>query len=135
MNRKRRGRKEGSIFQRADGLWVASASFGYNANGKRVRKTAYGKTKEEALGKLRTLSVENAGRIAETDKMTVSQWLDIWLGTVQTRCAPNTHARYQYHVRAAKERFGHIGLRKLEACHIEPRWARWSKKASPPRSG
>lgn len=48
--RKRHGRGEGSVFQRGDGLWVASTSLGYNADGKHVRKTVYGKTKTEVKG-------------------------------------------------------------------------------------
>ena len=48
MARKRRGRGEGGIYQRSDGLWVASRSLGYDAQGKRVRKVAYGVTKAEA---------------------------------------------------------------------------------------
>jgi hypothetical protein len=42
MSRKRRGRGEGSIFERADGVWVGSVSLGYDTNGKRLRKTVYG---------------------------------------------------------------------------------------------
>ena len=37
MARKRRGRGEGSIHQRADGLWEAKISLGYDGNGKRRR--------------------------------------------------------------------------------------------------
>src|SRR5215472_16103722 len=51
MARKRRGRDEGSVFQRADGLWVSSISLGYTESGKRKRKTVYGATKQEVLDK------------------------------------------------------------------------------------
>ena len=44
--RARRGRGEASIFQReSDGRWVASLSLGFDADGKRKRKTVYGSTK------------------------------------------------------------------------------------------
>src|SRR4051794_22161482 len=36
-NRKRRGRGEASIFERADGQWVGSISLGYHESGKRKR--------------------------------------------------------------------------------------------------
>lgn len=52
MARKRRGRREGGIYQRADGLWVASVSLGYSPTGKRRRKVVYGKTKAEVQEKL-----------------------------------------------------------------------------------
>ena len=43
----RRGNNEGSIFQRKDGRWVATVTLGYDDNGKRVRKTLYGKTRTD----------------------------------------------------------------------------------------
>jgi integrase len=53
MTRKRRGRGEGSICQRADGIWTAVISTGYTSNGKRRRKWVYGKTKAIVLDKLK----------------------------------------------------------------------------------
>lgn len=49
MARARRGRAEGSVFRRKDGSWSAEASMGYDAAGKRKRRTVYGKTKAEVL--------------------------------------------------------------------------------------
>ena len=43
MARRRRGRNEGSIFQRADGVWVGSVILGLDGKGRR-RRTVYGKT-------------------------------------------------------------------------------------------
>jgi integrase len=40
-----RGKGEGSIFQRQDGLWAASVDLGRKPDGKRWRKTVYGKTR------------------------------------------------------------------------------------------
>ena len=51
-NRKRRGRGEGSVYQRKDGLWIASISLGYGPDGKRMRLVVAGLTKKEALQKL-----------------------------------------------------------------------------------
>jgi integrase len=43
----RRGKGEGAIYQRAsDGRWVAVLDLGYS-DGKRQRKTLYGKTRRE----------------------------------------------------------------------------------------
>ena len=41
MNNARRGQGEGSVFQRADGRWVAKLDLGWE-NGKRKRKEFYG---------------------------------------------------------------------------------------------
>ena len=43
----KRGNEEGSIYQRQDGIWVASVSLGFDGNGKRLRRTLYGKTRKE----------------------------------------------------------------------------------------
>jgi hypothetical protein len=43
----RRGNGEGGIHQRKDGRWCGQVSIGYNENGKLVRKTFYGGTREE----------------------------------------------------------------------------------------
>lgn len=48
----RRGNNEGSVFQRADGCWCAVVNIGYDRDGKRVRKTFYGKTRAEVAVKM-----------------------------------------------------------------------------------
>lgn len=48
----RRGNNEGSVFQRADGRWCAVVNIGYDRDGKRVRKTFYGKTRAEVAVKM-----------------------------------------------------------------------------------
>ena len=45
MARKRRGRGEGSVFERDDGLSVGSISLGLTETGNRYRKTICGPTK------------------------------------------------------------------------------------------
>jgi len=61
VTRKRRGRGEGSISQRPDGVWEGSVSLGYDGEGKRRRKTVYGKIKAEVQDKLREL--QNSGAV------------------------------------------------------------------------
>ena len=52
MPKARRGRGEGSIYQRTDGKWCATLSVGYAANGRRRRQTLFGATKGEVQDKL-----------------------------------------------------------------------------------
>lgn len=74
----RRGRHEGSIYQRRDGLWVASLSLGARA-GKRRRRTMYGRTKSEVLAKLRlALRAKEDGLDLTDDRLTIAQFLDRW---------------------------------------------------------
>src|SRR3954468_22864429 len=97
----RRGRGEGSLFKRADGLWVATLNTGYGADGKRRRRTVYGKAKAEARDKLLALQV-NALRGVNVDptRQTVSQFLAHWLDVaVRPKLRPTTHLRYAEIVR------------------------------------
>jgi integrase len=48
----RRARGEGDVHRRADGRWEARLDLGWR-DGKRVRKSYFGRTKDEAARKLR----------------------------------------------------------------------------------
>ena len=74
MARKRRGRGEGAIYQRGDGIWTASASLGYDAAGKRKRKVVYGATKKEVQDKLQRLQSGTDSGV-EPARFTVDQFL------------------------------------------------------------
>ena len=126
MARKRRGRGEGSIYQRADGLWVASASAGYNAKGKRDRKTAYGKTKREAQAKLRTLLDDTSD--GNVERLTVAQHITRWLGSKKVKVAPTTHRRYAGLARMhVMPHVGHYRLGDLRPYHVVKLYAELEK--------
>lgn len=93
---KRRGNGEGSIFQRADGRWVAKLAIGYDRAGKRLRKTIYGHTKKDVQDELTKLQHrKSTGALTATSKVTVSQYLDRWLNdVVRLTVRPSTHRRY-----------------------------------------
>ncbi len=119
MARKRRGRSEGSIFQREDGLWVGSVSLGYDGHGKRRRKTVYGVSKAEVMDKLRAVQ-NDAGRLTDPCTLTVGQWLSRWLDTVQNKVQPKTHLRYEQLVRLRlTPHLGGYKLAKLAPVHVE----------------
>ena len=73
MSRKRRGRGEASVFERADGQWVGAISLGYDDKGKRNRKTVYGSTKGEVQEKIDDLKNDaRAGILPDAKRLTVS---------------------------------------------------------------
>ncbi|MDN7120252.1 tyrosine-type recombinase/integrase family protein [Nocardioides sp. ChNu-153] len=95
---------DGSVYQRADGRWVATIEAGYTASGKRRRVTVTGKTEPEVRRKLRDKKAEiaaNAGRITDAAKarMTVKQWTDEWLTERQTTVRPKTYESDRWAVR------------------------------------
>jgi integrase len=123
MSRKRRGRGEGAIFQRRDGLWSAEVSQGYDEAGKRRRKTVYGKSKGEVQEKLRQLqnqAVEGAfSRLADPGKFTMGDLLTLWLKIAQVKVAPSTYARYEQQVRLHLGRhLGALLLAQLGEDHV-----------------
>jgi len=52
----RRGNNEGSIHQRKDGKWCGQVTTGYKTDGKPVRKTVYGKTRNEVASEIAKLT-------------------------------------------------------------------------------
>jgi integrase len=120
--RARRGRGEGSVTYREDkNLWVGTVSLGYDGNGRRVRKTVYAGTKGDAAEQLRKLQAEHdAGRLADTEELTVAEYLKRWLATARDKTSGATFERYkqlceQYLIPA----LGPIKLAKLRPIHVE----------------
>src|SRR5262245_35910706 len=130
MSRKRRGRGEGAVFQRADGSWSAEVSLGYDGNGKRRRKTLYGQTKAEVLEKLRQAQTDAAlGRLTDAERFTVADFLQLWLDTVaRPKVSPTTHARYEQHVRLhLTPHLGPVRLSKINGMHVGQLYALMEK--------
>lgn len=110
---KRRGRHEGTIFQRQDGRWSGALDLGWE-QGRRHRKSFYGATRAEVREKLtRALSeVQRGGAVDLDGRVTVGQYLDHWLSTVSVR--RKTARSYQQFVALhLKPGLGRIRLAKL----------------------
>jgi integrase len=111
----KRGKGEGSIYKRDDGLWVGSLSLGY-VQGKRKRKTVYGQTRREVVAKLDKLKQdEQAGIDIGAERQTVEQFLQSWLTDVVKKYRkPATYRNYDYVVRVRiVPHIGHIQLDRL----------------------
>jgi integrase len=120
-NRSRRGRGEGAVYQRGDGLWTASVSLGYDGDGKRKRRTVYDKTKAEVAKKLRKLQTSvDAGRVPETSALTLGQFLDLWLEAVKPTVASYTYLAYERDCRLyLKPHLGGVRLVTLGVLHVQ----------------
>lgn len=94
---RRRGRGEGSIFQRTDGRWSASLSLGYSPTGRRLRRTIYGDTKQEVLTELLKLQGQQvAGTLAAPSTMLLGDFLDRWLQDIaKQRVRETTYDNYR----------------------------------------
>ena len=83
----RRGNNEGSIYQRkSDGLWCGSVTVGYRSDGSLIRKTLYGKTRQEVAKKViaKTGEVFEKGYTAVSTKeernfqILMLEWFDLF---------------------------------------------------------
>src|SRR5262245_30023583 len=96
---KRRGRNEGSVYQRGDGTWTASLSLGRGANGKRKRRGLYARTKVELLESHRRAQHANdRGQLPESNHIPVADFADLWLQDVKSATAKRTHEYYEHQV-------------------------------------
>ncbi|MGE3703510.1 MAG: site-specific integrase, partial [Hyphomicrobiaceae bacterium] len=94
---KRRGRGEGSIYQRSAGTWCATISVGYDSEGKRKRRTIFGTTKQDVQNKLQRLA-NTAPHLKDVvpDRVKVGEYLDRWLTTAaKPRIRATTYANYE----------------------------------------
>ncbi len=117
----KRGQNEGSIYKRKDGRWTAVVSFGYK-NGKRWRKSFYGKTRRDVQEKLnKALRAYQQGLPVAPERQTVGQFLEHWLfESVKPTVRPSTYIRYTEHVRNhISPAIGHIKLAKLTPQHVQ----------------
>ena len=88
----KRGQNEGSIYRRNDGRWVAVLNLGYK-DGKRWRKSFYGRSRREVQEKLMAaFNAQQQGLTIPSEKQTVGQFLAYWLEeSVKTSVRPKTH--------------------------------------------
>src|SRR5687768_7133326 len=76
----RRGNHDGSLFQRADGYWVASVRLG----GKRIVR--YAKSRKDASRRLQELlQQQHVGNLTAPSKLTLQEWTEHWLSERELR--------------------------------------------------
>ena len=92
---KRRGKGEGSIYQRDDGLWVGAIDLGW-IDGKRSRKVVNGKTRAEVVSRIRDIQPALAqGLTLAPDRLTVEKYLTNWVSKrIPGTVSPRTEALY-----------------------------------------
>lgn len=119
---RRRGRDEGSVYQRkSDGRWVGSVHVGYR-DGKRIRKTVYGNTRAEAAAKLRAAQTAAAqGTLVHDERRTVEDYLTWWIdevvpGTVKDTTMDGYRQILRLYVIPA---IGKVKLAKLSPLHVQ----------------
>ncbi|HEY4037054.1 MAG TPA: tyrosine-type recombinase/integrase [Ktedonobacteraceae bacterium] len=132
-NKKTRKNGEGTLFKRSDGRWQASF---VPENGKRLY--FYGKTKAEALEKLRKAQQEDQkGLLATGPKQKLGDYLVEWLEATHKppMVKPSTYIQYRSVIhRHLVPGLGHVSLRKLTPQHIQAFYAQKIKEGLKPRT-
>lgn len=94
--------------------WEARVTVGRDpGTGKQIQRSITGKTQKEVREKMQSISVAiNEGTYQEPSKMTVGEWLDIWLrdylGGVKPRTVQSYKGQVENHIRPA------VGAIRLE---------------------
>jgi integrase len=114
---RRRGRGEGSVFQRKDGRWVVQVELG---DGK--RKQFYVTSQGEGIKKLREVQHElEQGTLPTGPQQTVKQYLEFWLEEVhRPTIRVSTYVKYRVFVyKHFIPVLGHLRLQKLTPQHVQ----------------
>jgi integrase len=134
----RRSAGDGSVHpQKRNGKiyrWAGVVQLGLDAKGKRIQRVVYGKTKQEASDKLRTLLPQkDAGVLAAPDQQTVNDLLDRWLEAGDRR--PKTTESYESTVRLhVRPYVGRVKARDLRPAHVDDMVAQLKRKKTGART-
>ena len=112
----------GTIRKRPDGRWEARYTLGIDPKtGKQIQKSVYGKTQKEVRQKLTAITAEiDDGTYMEPCRMTLDEWLDIWLRDYLTGVKPSTAYLYQRQAKLyIRPALGSVRLDRLEPHTIQ----------------
>ena len=118
---RKRGQNEGSIFQRKDGRWCGVLNLGWE-NGRRRRKSFYGKTAAEVQAHLlKARGDHSRGLPVAHDRQTVAAYLQRWLmECAKPSTRPRTSERYEQLIRLhVAPEIGKIRLEKLAPADVQ----------------
>jgi integrase len=116
---KRRGRGEGSIYRRKDGLWVGQ----YKVQTPEGTKTKYiySKTRKDAATRLaKAIAERDAGLVFDAGALTIGAYLERWLDTIRDTVKQRTWHRHEEVSRLhLKPALGNVRLGNLNALQVQ----------------
>jgi integrase len=128
-------RRRGTIQSRSPGSFRIRYSLGTDpVSGKRrwATATVKGSRKDAERELTRRLRTVDTGEHPEPSKMSVGDWLDLWLASTKIEVSPKTHERYAEIVRCyLVPGLGGIGLQRLAPSDIQRAYAGFERKPSP----
>ena len=121
---KTRANNEGNIKQRADGRFEVRVTVDYDKmTGKPKRVSKYAKTREEAVKLLNQMSFMNDTSPKGFTRVTLGDWLDLWLGKTDRALDGLAQARQEGAARRRQE------LEQVRAGLLEMKkeWEAWQR--------
>lgn len=117
MEKKRCRKRKG---QRKDGTFAVYGDYGRDAEGKRIRKTFYGETLEEANYKKAQYERDIAdGMSVDAHKMNVSEWCDSWMRVYKSKLKGTNRVSYEANVARLKEDIGQMMVKDVRNYHLQ----------------
>lgn len=111
---KRAPNNMGTVRQRSDGRWEGR----YTASDGK-QHSVYALTQPACTAALRAAMNEvDSGAWREPSKLTISEWLDIWLKDYQTDTSERTVNKYRSIVKHFKKSIGNVKVSKLSPLHV-----------------
>lgn len=133
----RRGNNEGSIYQRKDGRWCGAVTTGYKTDGKPIRKTVYGNSRQEVAKEVAKLTDDvytNGYVIKSADnernfEILCREWFDLFVASTTTSRTEETR-RYllKNHIFPA---FGKIDVQDVDQKKLQRFFNEKIKKYAP----
>lgn len=112
----------GTIRQRKDGTWEGRYTLGRDpGTGKQIQKSVYGKTQREVRQSLQQITTAiDEGVYVAPSKLSVEQWLNMWLEDYCVDVKPRTLDKYRSTVKVRLvPHLGKIKLSDLSVHHIQ----------------
>src|ERR1700730_11483199 len=123
-------RRTGSIRERSPGSYELRYSLGNDpATGRRrmANTTVRGSRKDAEKELRRLLRTLDTGEHVDPTRMTVREWLMVWLEAVREEVSPKSHERYSEIVENfLVPELGALPMAKLAPFHISTAYTRWA---------
>jgi Phage integrase, N-terminal SAM-like domain len=122
----RRSKGEGAIYRRGDGRWEAQLRLGAGR-----RRSVYGRTRREVLGKLREARwALKRGLPVSSRKLTLAEFLDRWLEMIKSRVRASTYESYELNARRVCAELGDVPVHNLSPALIQATYQHLLRRVS-----
>jgi integrase len=126
----RRSKGEGAIYLRGDGRWEAQLRLGAGR-----RKSVYGRTRREVLGKLREARwALKRGLPVSSRKLTLAEFLERWLEMIKGRVRASTYESYELNARRVSAELGEVPVSSLSPALIQAAYQHLLRRGLKPYS-